>query len=138
MKLQVRVFVRDGKKYFQTVATKGKDVIPFIYRGDIIWIPLLNKDKGHDEMHNKVVSCLNKQQGINYKHGRWTTSGSMASHYLERDMFILGYEQDEVMSLEDVENSTILSYTQVEMLKMQYAEVELHEKEQRNLQNAKV
>jgi|TARA_B100001564_G_C20193638_1_gene469565 hypothetical protein len=138
MKLQVRVFARDGKRYFQTVATKGKEVIPFIYRGDIIYLPLVNEDEGHDEMHDKVVSCLQKQAGINYKLGRWTTPGSKASHYLERNMFILGYEQDEVMSLEDVENSTILSYTQTEMLKMQYAEVELYNKEMEYITNGKV
>ena len=139
MKLQVRVSVRDGKKYFQTVATKGKEVIPFIYRGDIIYLPLVNEDEGHDEMHDKVVSCLNKKQGINYKHGRWTTSGTMASHFIENNMFILGYEQDELLSLEeDMESSTILSYTQTEMLKMQHADMELYNKERKYITNAKV
>tara|TARA_R100001015_G_C4623530_1_gene181364 strand:- start:889 stop:1311 length:423 start_codon:yes stop_codon:yes gene_type:complete len=140
MKLQARVFVKDGTKYFQTVATKGKEIIPFVYRGDIIFLRLINEDKGHDEMHDKVVSCLSKQQGINYKHGRWNTSGSMAAHLLEETMWNLGYVQDEQMLLEDldIENATLLSWTQVEMMKMQNAEAELYAKEQRYLQNGKV
>tara|TARA_Y100000114_G_C11722208_1_gene309076 strand:+ start:822 stop:1235 length:414 start_codon:yes stop_codon:yes gene_type:complete len=136
MKLQVRVFARDGKKYFQTVATKGKEVIPFIYRGDIIYLPLVNEDEGHDEMHDKVVSCLNKKQGINYPSGRWTTSGNMACNYIERNMYILGYEQDELLSLEEnMESSTILSYTQTEMLKMQQAEMNLYNTERKYITN---
>ena len=38
-KMQIRTFLRDGVPTYQTVATKGKEVIPFWYNGDIIYFP---------------------------------------------------------------------------------------------------
>ena len=55
MKLQARLYTRDGKKYFQTVATKGKEVIPFIYRVDIIFLGIGNdiERKSFEKINSK-------------------------------------------------------------------------------------
>ena len=57
-KMQIRTFLRDGVPTYQTVATKGKEVIPFWYNGDIIYLGLGSKHPQHDRDFGIVQECL--------------------------------------------------------------------------------
>ena len=71
MKLKARLFVDEleNKKYFQTVAVKGKEVIPFIYLGDIIYLGTGSDDPKHElwKKHIRVYNGIRnafKQAGV--------------------------------------------------------------------------
>ncbi len=120
MKLQARLYTRDGKKYFQTAATKGTEVIPFIYRGDIIFPGIGSDDPRHEELFTKVQETLNKKHSIYYPNSRrQSSSGTMVHHYIEEILKEMGYEQDEILKQGKdlfIEDPIILNWTQVTML----------------------
>ena len=127
MKLKARLFVDEleNKKYFQTVAVKGKEVIPFIYLGDIIYLGTGSDDPTHEENWKKVQDCLNSKHYIYYPNGqRHGDMGYSMAHYnIEQALESMGYEQDQSFVKEGdlrMGYPLILSWTQIEMLRMQH------------------
>ena len=91
-KMQIRTFLRDGVPTYQTVATKGKEVIPFLYNGDIIYLGLGSKHPQHDRDFGIVQQCLNASHGLGYSYAGidlvWELENAMESFCYKRDEFI--------------------------------------------------
>ena len=114
-KLKVRTFLKDGVPTYQTVATKGKEVIPFWYNGDIIYLGLGSSHPQHDRDWKIVQECLNAEHGLGYPY-----AGTDLAWSLENAMERFGYKRDEFITrdLDDltIEYPLILSRKTVEML----------------------
>lgn len=114
-KMQVRTFLKDGVLTYQTVATKGKEVIPFWYKGDIIYLGLDDSHPQHDRHWELVQECLNAEQGVNYPY-----AGTDLAWSLGNAMEDLGYKRDEYLinDIDDpsIEYPLILSKNTVEFL----------------------
>ena len=114
-RMQVRTFLKDGVPTYHTVATKGKEVIPFWYNGDIIYLGLGSRHPQHDRDWKIVQKCLNAEHGLGYPY-----AGTDLAWALENAMERFGYKRDEFITrdLDDfsIEYPLILSRKTVEML----------------------
>lgn len=99
-KMQVRTFLKDGVPTYQTVATKGKEVIPFWYNGDIIYLGLGSDHPQHDRDFKIVQECLDAYHTIDYRveWDSWNTIGRFLSWELEQQMEKFGYKRDEYLT----------------------------------------